>query len=593
MKSLVMYSLYAGLISAIVVLAFSFKNGKRGLLSAQGALIGGFLLEFGVLYVTMPSFAHWTSAGYFLTTMVTFLSSTVFTFVGNLNKDEDLRFKKTLSIGGAGAGVIVLGLVVSMLIVPPAAFNNRVWDDIADLAKVREATVEETTKSATDDDLLKVSPASANLDAKGKMPGDLGSYTKIGTTFEQTVNGEQVYITDLHVSNWRGFRSNGKVLPGYFVRSAKEVNSATKFVSGYRLTYIPAAKWNVDLKRHVYMNYQISCRCEIDNLEVLEIDDTGRPMYTGTVWKYSIGNRGLVATAVIIIDPETGKIDEYPLNDTPQWVDRIFSLDRMVGRIGLWAKYSEWEAKFFVQDTTGKMKVDSAEDVYSADGRLEYMITITSAGSDQTLKYDLRVNPRTGEVIKFSASGKTIGAVDDMIDEQTFSDSINTALGAEPIECERQLLLGEWVYYCILESRSDGGGSKGSIVGYSFLQEKHTSSPNKVIVADNFSEAWNKLRKQVSTNATDSQIQGEQSDIIEIKGIVIQVANYAIDDTILFVVKDESGKSIWFRIGFENPIISITNPGDVVTIKAYDLRVSEINDAFSINNESLPPLNQP
>lgn len=589
-----MCSLYAGLISAIVVLALSFKNGKRGLLSSFGALIGGFLLEFGILYVTMPSFAHWTSAGYFLTTTVTFVSSIIFTIVGNLNKDEDLNYKKTSLLASVGVGVIVLGLIVSMLLVPPAAFNNRVWDEIANLAKVREATAEEITKSSTDDDLLKVSPASANLDAKSKMPGDLGSYTTIGTTFEQTVNGQQVYITDLHISNWRGFRSNGKALPGYFVRSAKEVNSTTEFVSGFKMTYIPQAMWNVDLKRHVYMNYQISCRCEIDNLEVLEIDDTGRPMYTGTVWKYSIGNRGLVATAVIVVDPETGKIDEYSLKDAPQWIDRIFSLERMVERIEKWATYSEWDAKFFIQDTTGKMKVDSAEDVYSADGRLEYMITITSAGSDQTLKYDLRVNPRTGEVIKFNASGKTIGAVDDMIDEQTFSDAINTALGAEPIECERQLLLGEWVYYCILESRSDGGGSKGSIVGYSFLQEKHTSSPNKVIVADNFSEAWNKLRKQVSTNNTDSQIQGEQSEIIEIKGIVVQVANYSIDDTILFVVKDDkSGESIWFKIGFENPIISITNPGDVVTIKAYDLRVSEINDAFSITNANLPPLNEP
>lgn len=593
MKSLVMYSIYAGLISAIVVLAFTFKNGKRGLLSSFGALIGGFTLEFGFLYVTMPSFAHWTSWGYFLTTTVTFLSSIVFTFVGN-KRDEDLRFNKTLILGGVGLGVIVVGLIVSMLLVPPAAFNNRVWDEIADLAKVREATVEEITKSATDDDLLKISPAAANLDAKSKMPGDLGSYTKIGTTFEQTVNGEQVYITDLHVSNWRAFRSNGKSLPGYFIRPAKDTNAITNFVSGYNMSYIPAAKWNVDLKRHVYLNYQISCRCEIDNLEVLEIDDTGRPMYTGTVWKYSIGNRGLVATAVIVVDPETGKIEEYSLKNTPEWVDRIFSLDRMVGRIEKWATYSEWDAKFFIQDTTGKMAIDSAEDVYGADGKLEYMITITSAGSDQTLKYDLRINPRTGEVVKFDASGKTITAVDNMIDEQTFSDAINTALGAEPIECERQLLLGEWVYYCILQSRSEGGGSTGSIVGYAFLQEKFTSAPNKVIVADNFSEAWNKLRKQISSGVTDSQIQGEQADTIEVKGVVIQVANYAIDDTILFVVKDEkSGESIWFRIGFENPIISVTNPGDVVTVRAYDLRVSEINDAFSINNKNLPPLNQP
>ena len=198
--------------------------------------------------------------------------------------------------------------------------------------------------SATDSDLLKVSPAAANLQPKGEMPGNLGSYTKVGNSFEQTYNGTQVYITDLHVTSWRGFRNNGKILPGYFIRSAKDIDAQTNFVSGYNMTYVPAARFNTDLNRHVYLNYTLGCNCIVDSLETLEIDNNGDPKYTGTVWKYTIGNRGMVATNVIVVDPQTGKIDEYSINDTPEWVDRIFSLEMMKERIEIWAKYSEWDA---------------------------------------------------------------------------------------------------------------------------------------------------------------------------------------------------------------------------------------------------------
>ena len=136
--------------------------------------------------------------------------------------------------------------------------------------------------------------------------------------------------------------------------------------------------------------------------------------------------------------------------------------------------------------------------------------------------------------------------MDDLIDEQTFTNEINTALGAEPIELERQRILGEWVYYSILESRAEGEGSSGSIVGYAFLQEKFTSSPNMVIVADNFAEAWNKLRRQITTGGRDSQIQSEQAETIVVDGTVAKVANFAIDDMVIFVVVTEENEEGYY-----------------------------------------------
>ncbi len=591
MGTIFTFTIGAAVISGILAIVFTLNKGVKAIGGGLLAAFLGALIEFIFLYSAMPLFAHWTSAGYMVTGSIVLLTAIIGAYVASY-KEYDGSYGGANILTGLSVAVFAAALIGAALSVPPAWMDNAVWDEIAMLANVREATQEDKEQAATDNDLLKISPAHANLESKGEMPGDVGSYAEVDTSFEQTVSGEQYYITDLHVTNWRGFRSSGSTLPGYFIRPAKDVDAPTTFVPGFSLKYVPDARWNEDLERHVYLNYILPCGCEVENLNVLEIDDEGNPMYTGTVWEYTIGNVGMIATKVIVVDPTTGTITEYSIAETPEWIDRIYSLEKMRERIDWWATYSEWDSKFLIQDLSGKMAVDKSEDVYGADGRLEYMITVTSAGSDQTLKYDMRVDPQTGEVIKFQAQGKTLQAVDDLIDEQTYTEAINTALGAEPIECERQRLLGEWTYYCILQSRSSGEGSSGAMVGYAFLQERFTSSSNKVIVADNFAEAWNLFRLQITQGSGDAEVQGDSADLIVEEGEVIFKGDQSIEEMIWFVVSTKKHpEGLYFRVSQNNPIISLTQVGHTVEVTAFDLRIDEVNDVMSLINLALPPLN--
>ena len=591
METIAIWSFGAAGISALVALIFTLNKGFKAFGSAVMSGIVAGLLEWAFLYFGMPNFAHWSSLGNFGTFVIVFGVATFMAYAFNY-EEYGSSFTLANTLSSITGVVFFVALIVSACVVPPAVIDNAVWDDIASLADVRDATQADQELAAADSDLLRVSPAAANLQAKGEMPGDVGSYAQVGNSFEQTVAGQQVYITDLHVSGdgWRAFRNNGSALPGYFIRSAKDVDAQTTFVGGHTLRYVPAARFSEDLQRHVYLNYILGCACEVEHLEVLEVDDDNNPVYTGTVWEYSIGNVGMVATKVIVVDPTTGSIEEFPIDEAPEWIDRIYSLEKMEERIKWWATYSEWDSEFLISDTTGKMKVDSAEDVYGADGKLEYMITVTSVGSDQTLKYDMRIDPRTGEVIKFNASGKTLSAVDDLIDEQTYTEKINTALGAEPIECERQRLLGQWTYYCILQSRSDGEGSSGSMVGYAFLQERFTSAPNMVIVADTFAQAWNELRSQIASGSGDADVQGEAADKIVVRGEILHKADQPTSGMVLFIVATRSNpEGIYFRASEDNQILSLTQVGHEVELVAFDLRVDQVNDVLAIVNLSLPP----
>jgi hypothetical protein len=593
---LLIFSVLAGILSADAsFIALSIFKGKKTWKIFSISFVLGFILEFGILYLTMPRFAYWLSGGLVVSVIVVMFSSFLVTLFVGVKNGNDKTQTAGFSILIVGCIILVLLGIISALIVPPAVFANRTWDAMAGLVNIRDPKEEEILATTYDDELLKVSPSQARLEAKGEMPTDVGSYASIGNAFEQTINGQQYYITDLKVSDPRGFRQAGGYLPGYFMREARDIEAETVFVDGFSMIYAPQAWFNKDLRRHVYLNYELYCgNCFVDNLDVLEINEDGEPRYTGTVWEYVIGNRGIKAKEVIVVNPMTGEITPYALNETPEWINRIYSMENMAKLIGWWAKYSEWDAKI-ISTNLGKMEIDAYEDVYGHNGELQYMFTINSARANdenqanQTLLYDIRVNPRTGEAVKYPASGKTLAAVKDVIDDQTFTEEFNTMTGALPIECERQILLGRMTYFCILQSKSEGEAAEAR-VGYAFLQEQYTSRPEKVIVADTFNEAWNLLRMQIASDEKTSDIQGEAAQTITVKGILVRKSDMVIEETIWFVVNDGEN-DLYFRVNSTNPIIGLSKEGDQLEIESFDLRIDNVNDVKEVLNLELPSIN--
>lgn len=598
--SMGLIALLTAALAAVLAGGATVLFGKKNpLVRMIVAAVLAFAVEFGLLYAFMPAFAHWTRGGVPMSLLVAGgVSLVVVGLADFIASNESYDSNGNASIGlGFMLFVLFIGWIIMMVIHPPlpAWMDNQVWDRMAGLLDVRDATEADLQESSTDDDLLKVHPAGALLQARGVMPGNVGTYAEVNGTFEQSVNGEPVYITDLRVTNWRGYREAGAALPGYMMRPAREVGGQTRFVSGYRIVYAPDARWSYDLERHVYRNFVLGCGCFVDNLDVLEVDDNGKPWYTATTYDYVIGNIGTEATGVIVVDPETGDITEYDIDEIPQWIDRVYSMDVIQERVDWWATYSEWDARFMVPSTLGKMRIDAGQDVYGHDGRLWYSFTITSAGSDQTLISEIRVDPKTGEAVKFPATGKTIESVVALVAAESKTDAVST-LGATPVECERQDLLGTPTYYCILETLNEGSGAAaGSIQGYAFLNERFTSDPDKVVVAGSFDEAWRLYRRQLTqAGGSSEQVQGEGAETIVFQGQVVRMSPWPIEETTVWLVveNEEYPNGVYFTASADDPMVALIEEGDIVVITAYDLRVDAANDAVQIVNESLPALTE-
>lgn len=591
-------------VAAIVftVLAdFFASRGSHAIRDAIVAAIVAFFGEWLLLFFGMPDFAHFTSAGFFWTGVIVAVA-TVIGVIPWSEYSEDWNSAFVAAIVSFVA-LVIYGVVA--FFVPPLgieAWDNPTYDQLAGLLNLREATPEDYELAVADDDLLKIHPAAALLEARGVMPEDVGSYAAVNSTYEQIVGGEQVYVTDLKVVNRTAFREVGEVLPGFMIRPAREVIPSTTFVSGYAIKYAPEAWWDNDLDRYVYLSYTINCQCQIDHLDVLELDDEGQPKYTATAWEFVVGNKGMQPKEVLVVDPVTGQIDIYGMDEVPEWIDRVYSMERVLQMVEWWATYANWDARLNIlqQSTLGKLRIDSYEDVYGHEGRLSFQFTITSVGSDQTLIHEINVNPRTGEAILFEAEGKTRAAIDNMIDERTF-DLINPNSGAEPVECELQSLLGVQTWYCILQAREsaeqaayEDASYGGAVVGYAFLQAKFSSTPSMVIAARTFDEAWNAFRLQLTEGGgSNADIQGVGVQTITFEGEVLYKGDRPVDGSIWLLVGNEKyPRGIYFKVSENNPIITLTQPGHEVFIVAFDLVVDDVNDVIELTNNSLPALRQ-
>lgn len=509
--------------------------------------------------------------------------------LGDAFDSGDISGAVQVGIGFFAVCLLVWGIII--WITPPMTpvwLDNAGWDQMAAILKVEDgAGVREDTGIA---DLLVIAPETALNEARSHIPPELSSFLEANKAHLQQVGGHWYYIIDLKVQhgNRRAFNDNGGVIPGYLVMDAQSVGSKIEFKPGYKMQYVPSALWGEDLATYVHNNFTLKTnRWRVLDLDTLEVDDNWNPRYTGTLYKHTVGYEGLEADGVIVVDPQTGEIDAYPLNKVPDWVDRVYSMDTIRERAEWWARYSQWDSVFLKQNTRNKWTVDAITDVVGPHGRLEYQVTLTAfSKKDSSLVSVLYVDPRTGDAIRYPLSGKTLSAVDDIIGQES---KRLQADGYEPVECELQTILGSPTWYCILVGRSDSAtGNAGSHSGVGFVQAQNTSNNTAVIVAKELDDGFRLLRQQIANaGRADPNIQVEGANLIQVTGRINRMG--LSGDNYQFTLAGENApRNVVFRVPATNAVISLCAVGDTVTVTAYELYTDQVTDVVSITNSKLP-----
>ncbi len=430
----------------------------------------------------------------------------------------------------------------------------------------------------------------------------LGSRVTVGALNIQQVNGRLYWVAPLNHSGlfkWLKFRKQGT--PGYIMVSATD-DRDTRMVQRLdgqpiHLLYNGGNWFGSDLRRYLY-GHGYTSRGLTDY--TFEIDDAGRPYYVVTRYAKRVGFAGDDATGVVVVDAQTGAIEDYDAADAPAWIDRIQPEPFVRSQLTLWGRLVNgwWNPSEMDQ----VMPTNGTALVYGDDGRSYWYTGMTSVGSDEgTIGFTL-VDTRTKETRLYhqagateeAASGSAEGAVQNAGYRAGFPIPYNVS--------------GQPAFFVILKD------NKGLAKAYAWVSQQNYQI---VGVGETVADAMRQYRRRLTSRgnvvAADLDMdlaaatapvlrisadtrRGETTYYLVLEGLEDRVFAGASDlsvelpltrpgDTVSVRYDDAAGRSVVDLMGFDNVWLTFrSSPAE----KAVQDRQDEVRDRAAANAAGIP-----
>ncbi len=294
--------------------------------------------------------------------------------------------------------------------------------------------------------------------ASARMLGDreIGSLSDVVSQFDVSYDytqidykGKPVKVSALGYAGlfkWSNNRDTG--VKGYV--TVDPVTMSASFEKTEGMKYIPSAYFGEDARRHIWMEYPTLM---IDNLH-FEIDENGKPYYIASVIEKTIALfGGETVSGCVVLDPVSGEIVKYNLDEIPGWIDVVFNGDLICQQYNWHGMFqngffnSLFAKKGCKQVTTYSLddesaETDSEDDVpacdygyIAKDGDIWIYTGITSVNGDSSNIGFLLANERTGESRYYSVAGadekSAMAAAEGEVQEKDYQASFPSLINIE------------------------------------------------------------------------------------------------------------------------------------------------------------------
>ncbi|GFI70082.1 hypothetical protein IMSAG249_01909 [Lachnospiraceae bacterium] len=172
------------------------------------------------------------------------------------------------------------------------------------------------------------------------------------------------------------------------------------------IRYSKGEYFNRNLYRHLRFKFPTYI---FDDQIFFEIDEEGTPYWVCPVKKFNIGLfGGQTVGRVVLCNAQTGECIDYPVEDVPAWVDKVYSAELLINLYDYSGilKHGFWNSvlgqKDCLQSTNGYNYIALEDDVWVYTG-------VTSVSGDQSNVGFVLMNQRTME----TRSYKVEGAIED------------------------------------------------------------------------------------------------------------------------------------------------------------------------------------
>lgn len=394
----------------------------------------------------------------------------------------------------------------------------------------------------------------------GERPS-LGSQVVLGEPTLQQVNGQLLWAVPTYHSGFFKWLTNMDGTPGYVTVSATNPQDV-QYVDGYSIKYQPGA--------HLWQNLLWYARFTAAPFTGLtdysfELDDTGRPYWVITTYKYLRGFALPEATGAVVMDCATGESHMYSIEDLPDWVDRVQPESFIMTQLNHKGLYVHGYLNFSDKD---KYRTSpGAAIIYNNDNC--YLFTgLTSVGSDQSSIGFVMVDMVTKEPRLYRISGATEEAAQQSAEGKVQQFGYRAAF---PLIVNMN---GRPTYFMTLKD------AEGLIKQYAYVSVEDYQT---VGVGETINEAKLNYDKALRVSPGSQSVGNLSQDKETITGMVQRIGHEAnTAGTVYYLVLQEHPNMLFSIQGSLSAELAITREGDMVKLGYYpsDATQAQIADEF-------------
>ena len=389
-------------------------------------ILAGFILAY--MYMPTVSFGFTGFTGLLVVLIgIWVVLNNPFSIIQSGNNSPSFKIGKPGKVTFVLLGIIVVYMTVVPVLTSWALLHTNEYRDL--IGKVEtESNLSTHMLPISIDKIRVVDQSLAELlgdKVLGSQPA-LGSQVTLGTFNIQKVNNDLYWVAPLLHSGFFKWQKNMQGTNGYVmvnacnerdVKLVQEINGKKVYIK-----YQSEAYFFDNLERYLYFHGYWHVGLTDYSFE---IDDAGTPYWVVTKYKKTIGFMGEEAQGVVIVNAQTGEINDYSIENTPKWVDRIQPGEFIETQLNDWGNYVKGYWNF---SNESKLKItEPVSMVYGEDNNAYWYTGLTSVGSDESTVGFALINTRTKKAVWYKQSGATENAAQNSakgkVQEKGFSAS--------------------------------------------------------------------------------------------------------------------------------------------------------------------------
>jgi hypothetical protein len=377
----------------------------------------------------------------------------------------------------------------------------------------------------------------------------------------QSVKGHLYWIAPLVYNNVWANLGNWES-PGFVAVDAEDPNTTPQLHTGLHLRYLPGAILNQDLLRHVYLSGYTNGDLADPTLEV---DDSWRPYFTISLMQPTRGFTGEVVSRVLLVDAQTGTIQNLLPKAVPSWVDRIIPADTVTDYLTWWGKYEH--APWFNPSGSGQQvpAVDANDQpqlIYNQVDKPVWLVPMTSsAGSDNSstgvVLFDTHDNQ--GQFYPIAGVGVTANVND------TFKSSPRNIKNYSVSNVQLYSIYGEPTWVCTFVTPNDYGENFQAV---GFVDARHLNGAN--VIMDQTKAQGLADYAQWLANEGVSTTPSPTGKPTTVTGTIASISSAVVNGTTVYYFQLD-GQTRIYQAGLPlSPELPLVRPGDKVTGQFLD-----------------------